>query len=315
MKTHHLLLILLMAGLVSSCNRKAAITKSKVKTPVTEKKVKIEKAIDGALHGAVLLSLERMPCRGTCPWDKVTYYEDGIAFYTGNKYVDKIGNYKAQYDQESLQKLIRQAQKIGFSKMADDYPTDPAQKIADVPITKMSIQNKTITLQNDFPPALGQLVKDVVTTTQNQKFHKLDAVDQTVKAPKKDHGTLTLTIKRSPCYGSCPWYEARFYDDGTILYDGKKHVEHIGKFTLHTSPKTIRSLANKAQKIGFFKMGKAYPANPEHKIPDLPTTLLMVRNGRSEKTISLQNEIPPVLIEYIEEIESTLARLNYPEKE
>ncbi len=323
MKILHFALLLLLVGLLSSCNRKTAARKTgKDVTSATNKAAQETQAsalaLDGKMHGKELLSLERMPCRGTCPWDRVIFHEDGTVIYVGSKNVKRIGNFKSHISPAGIQRFIKKAENIGYFNMAAEYPTDPSTVIVDLPITRIAVDNgttnKVILLRNDAPKALTSFIKDIVNTTETLRFELFNDDDNTIQKPKQiDHGTLIMTIKRTPCYGSCPWYEASFYDDGTILYEGKKHVNHIGKFELHTNPKTIRRLTNKAQKIGFFKMEKTYPVNKAHKIPDLPTTELMVKIGRTGKTITMQNEIPTVLMDYVKEIEGTLKRLDYPE--
>jgi len=292
-------------------------TKATQTSPVAQNQAS-ELALDGKMHGKELLSLERMPCRGTCPWDRVIFHEDGTVIYVGSKHVKRIGKFKSQISPAGIQRFIKKAERIGYFTMADEYPTDPSKVIVDLPITRISVDNgttnKVILLRNDAPTALSSFIKDIVSTTETLSFQLFQDEDNTVQTPKQDdHGTLIMTIKRTPCYGSCPWYEASFYDDGTILYEGKKHVKHIGKFQLRANPKNIRRLTNKAQKIGFFKMASTYPTDRNHKIPDLPTTTLMVKIGRTGKTIMMQNEIPPVLMDYVKEIEGTLKRLDYPE--
>ena len=323
MKILHFALLFLLVGLISSCTRRASARKTKdaVEAP---KDAKVSKeqipttALDGKIHGKELLSLERMPCHGTCPWDRVIFHEDGTVIYVGNKHVKRIGSFKSKMSPAGIQRFIKKAERIGYFSMADEYPTDPSKVIVDLPMTRIAVDNgatnKVILLRNDAPDALNSFIQDIVNTSKTLSFQLFSDEDNSIKTPKQeDHGTLVMTIKRTPCYGSCPWYEASFYDDGTILYEGKKHVRHIGKFQLKANPKTIRTLTNKAQKIGFFKMEKTYPSNNAHKIPDLPTTVLMVKIGRTGKTITAQNEIPPVLMEYIDEIEGTLKRLDYPE--
>lgn len=131
------------------------------------------------------------------------------------------------------------------------------------------------------------------------------------KAKEAYHATLLLSIKRNPCYGKCPWYEAELYDDGMIVYHGKKNVQHVGDFVIHTKPKTVRSIVDQAQKNGFFTMSSSYPVNPKNKIPDLPITTLMVKLGRTSKTITMQNEIPVELLQYVQDIEGLLKRMDF----
>ncbi len=130
----------------------------------------------------------------------------------------------------------------------------------------------------------------------------------------KDHGTLVLVIKRGPCYGKCPWYEAAFYDNGTVLYYGKKFVAHTGKYRLESTPEVVRSLLRKAREIGFMNMASEYPTDPNRKITDLPTTTIMVKFGRTAKTVKMTNEMPVELVEFGHDIDSVLERLPFPEQ-
>ena len=42
----------------------------------------------------LVISLERTPCYGTCPIYKMEIFSDGSAFYHGERFVDRIGDYE-----------------------------------------------------------------------------------------------------------------------------------------------------------------------------------------------------------------------------
>jgi len=43
-------------------------------------------------------------------------------------------------------------------------------------------------------------------------------------------GVALISISKSVCFGICPAYSAQIFKDGTLIYEGIKNVENIGKF-------------------------------------------------------------------------------------
>ncbi len=96
----------------------------------TEKKVKKEKK-------ELIISLQRTPCYGTCPIYKMEIFSDGSAFYHGERFVDKMGDYEFTVSKETINYILKKAVEINFFEMEDKY-TAP---ISDLPKTITFIKN------------------------------------------------------------------------------------------------------------------------------------------------------------------------------
>ena len=85
----------------------------------------------------LIISLERTPCYGTCPIYKIKIFSDGSAFYHGERFVEKIGNYEFSVSKETLNYILKKADEIGFFELEDKYTAN----ITDLPKTITFIKN------------------------------------------------------------------------------------------------------------------------------------------------------------------------------
>ena len=79
----------------------------------------------------LIISLERTPCYGTCPIYKMKIFSDGSAFYHGERFVEKIGNYEFSVRKETVNYILKKADEIGFFELEDKYTAN----ITDLPKT------------------------------------------------------------------------------------------------------------------------------------------------------------------------------------
>ncbi len=56
------------------------------------------------------------------------------------------------------------------------------------------------------------------------------------RAPDKG---LVVTLSRSPCLGPCPVYDASLYEDGTLVYEGRRFVQLEGRRTKNVGADTV----------------------------------------------------------------------------
>src|SRR5262249_51931069 len=75
----------------------------------------------GPRHGITEITLERTPCFGTCPVDRVTLRADGSASYTGTRYVDRLGEYKGTIGREEFDRLAAFLVSQKFFTLSDRY--------------------------------------------------------------------------------------------------------------------------------------------------------------------------------------------------
>jgi Domain of unknown function (DUF6438) len=116
---------------------------------------------------------------------------------------------------------------------------------------------------------------------------------------------VVAKIKKTPCYGQCPVYEAAFWSDGTATFKGIRNVKNIGEFVGKFDPKLAREISDRADSIGYFSMNGEYPMGGE-KISDLPYTITEIRRGDMIKHID-DNYDSPVALQEFEEYLATLA--------
>jgi hypothetical protein len=65
------------------------------------------------------ITLERTPCFGTCPVDKLTVRADGTAAYEGTRFVKRLGRYAGRF--KGYEKLVRVAGPGAFLALKDRY--------------------------------------------------------------------------------------------------------------------------------------------------------------------------------------------------
>ena len=90
-----------------------------------------------------------------------------------------------------------------------------------------------------------------------------------------------VTMKKTPCYGTCPSYELSILSDGTVNYNGKRFVDNIGIYTGKLTEQEVSSIQEKAKAINFFGLEDKYDSNAT----DFPTCTINVIVEEQSKTI------------------------------
>ena len=91
--------------------------------------------------------------------------------------------------------------------------------------------------------------------------------------------TLTITLHRSPCFGTCAGYNVEVDSDGTVTFKGGAFVAISGTHHGRISPEAVQKLFEDFAKADFFWTFDVYHAN----ITDLPTyTVTLSYDGRSK---------------------------------
>ncbi len=93
--------------------------------------------------------------------------------------------------------------------------------------------------------------------------------------------TALVFMMRTPCFGECPHYEATFYDNGTLIYEGHRHVPVLGRYRYQVSPEEIEAILTRARQIGYADMEAQYLSLAQ----DLPTTISRINFHGEEKEI------------------------------
>ena len=67
-------------------------------------------------------------------------------------------------------------------------------------------------------------------------------------------GFETITLKRTPCYGTCPVYDVIISANGEVKYNGEAFVEKTGYHRWTIQPDAIEALNGAILKYGYFSI-------------------------------------------------------------
>ena len=115
--------------------------------------------------------------------------------------------------------------------------------------------------------------------------------------------TKIITLEKTACFGTCPIFSINIFNNGDVLYYGKKFVKKLGNLNLKLNQKEINQILNKAKEINFNNLKSEYTEN----ISDLPTTFISI----NKKTIKDYYGAPKELKDLEKLIESiVLEKMN-----
>lgn len=83
---------------------------------------------------------------------------------------------------------------------------------------------------------------------------------------------VVASLSKTPCFGSCPAFEALVYADGTVIWHGRLNVSRLGEYRAKASANWVQEIFQRAYEIRFFSMPEQFPANGQ-LLPGLPQTI------------------------------------------
>lgn len=116
----------------------------------------------------------------------------------------------------------------------------------------------------------------ILTFTTGCKPHNL-------LIPEKN-GKVVMSIARTPCFGSCPTYDATLYENGLLIYEGKRFTVKTGKYYAKVSSNDMANVKKWFIEAGIFNFKDRYPED-DIAPTDLPSCKLYFSNGKKEKNI------------------------------
>ena len=112
---------------------------------------------------------------------------------------------------------------------------------------------------------------------------------------KKETKELLIEMSKTMCFGRCPVYEIRIYDDGSCMYTGKLNVEKIGSYTKTIEADELRALQNAFEENKFMEMKDEYVA----QVSDISTTWISFTKGKKSKKIKDLIGAPKALKDFV----------------
>lgn len=99
---------------------------------------------------------------------------------------------------------------------------------------------------------------------------------------------IVFTLKKGGCYGSCPVYTMRIYNNMYTEFIGKSHTNKIGTHAKMLTKSEYEDLTNKFDSADFFSFDEVY----ESEIADLPSATITYQKGQLRKSVSGKMERP-----------------------
>lgn len=91
----------------------------------------------------------------------------------------------------------------------------------------------------------------------------------------------SVTLRRGPCFGTCPTYQVTLAVDGTASWYGERFVNRLGRHHGQVDVNDFGRLARFIQRAGFFDWEPEYLGN----VTDLPDYFLTAVAGDLTKTV------------------------------
>jgi Domain of unknown function (DUF6438) len=132
-----------------------------------------------------------------------------------------------------------------------------------------TIQNEEIIFDTLIAEIVPDTIVEEIVTEEPDAEEKLE---------------LILEFIKTPCFGKCPTYSVQLWSNGKMIYDGKSNVEKMGRFESSANNSFIYTIFQEAEKIDFFELSDKYPTDGT-TIPDLPKTIIFLKNGTNEHRI------------------------------
>ena len=121
------------------------------------------------------------------------------------------------------------------------------------------------------------------------------------------NGKLIASLERTPCYGKCPIYEIRVYENGIVLYNGKKFTEKEGCYYRRISKREVKGIQALFVSEGFSDLNNMYPS--DIKSPsDLPSCIVrFYDNNNIAKVVTDKGKDTPEGLKRLEVMLDSLA--------
>ena len=120
---------------------------------------------------------------------------------------------------------------------------------------------------------------------------------------------LVAAYEKTACFGKCPVFQVRFYNDGLVTWNGRMNVERMGLCEARVDEAVLRRIKDKAKALHYFDLAPKYPERSE--VADLPSTITYVRIGDMEKQVVNTYEAPENLIAFEQFLAELIEQLEW----
>lgn len=110
-----------------------------------------------------------------------------------------------------------------------------------------------------------------------------------------ENDSLFASINKEACFGKCPVYSMKIYNNGSVLYYGKNFVEKEGSYSMQIDKKQLLSFVEKAKEINYMEMDDSYD---NKNVTDLPSIKSSIVIDKTRKSIKRRFGYPREILEF-----------------
>ena len=168
-----------------------------------------------------------------------------------------------------------------------------------------SSKKQEATVEEKKVPEETQANRTVAPVALSADHLRLDMKE--VKKRFEATDSIYASIKRTPCYGRCPIYEATIYKSGLVIYNGNRFVERLGKHKARLTKDQLSQIADKADAVRYFELENNY----DSPATDFPTTITVLKVAGKSKEVKNRVGGPENLKEYEKYLDDLLNGLTW----
>ena len=109
-------------------------------------------------------------------------------------------------------------------------------------------------------------------------------------------------MRKTPCYGKCPYFEVNFYENGFVTYEGLKFVDKIGVYNTQINKKKVAIIKDFIRLSDFFSFDELYDA----RVSDLPSVIIEVNYNGDFHKVKARYRAPKKFKELVKFIDNFL---------
>ncbi len=120
-----------------------------------------------------------------------------------------------------------------------------------------------------------------VIATVRERIDEQESPSREIAMPTAPLHDMTVTLRRSACFGTCPVYTVRISGDGHVTYTGDAFVKTKGKHEYTIQTPAVAQLFDDIRAKNLWSLREHYAAG----VTDMPTVTIEIRVGLSTHKI------------------------------